>query len=105
MAKELSFKEGLQKLWDDAHKLRKINKELKEEIQDPDGLDHIAKLTEEDIKNMAKEIHCVGRCPYCGDEVEIEPTDMCCGEVHSEYVYEDEDGNEYTEQQYKEQKF
>lgn len=42
----------------------------------------------------------VGRCPYCGDEVEIEPTDLCCGEVHGEYVYEDDDGNQYTEAEY-----
>ena len=45
----------------------------------------------------------IGRCPYCGSEVQIEPTDMCCGEVHGEYVYEDADGNEYTEKEYKEQ--
>jgi hypothetical protein len=51
----------------------------------------------------AKEILKIGRCPYCGDEVEIEPTSCCCGEVHGEYAYEDEDGNEYTEAQYNEQ--
>lgn len=26
----------------------------------------------------------VGACPYCGDEVSLEPTDLCCGEVHGE---------------------
>lgn len=50
------------------------------------------------------EIVKIGRCPYCGSEVEIAPTSQCCGEVHGEYVYEDAGGNEYTEQEYEEQK-
>lgn len=41
-------------------------------------------------------------CPYCGDEVGYEPTEMCCSEVHGEWqdFYEDDDGNEYTEAEY-----
>ena len=52
---------------------------------------------------MTKEIFKVGRCPYCGDEVEIEPTALCCSEVHGEYVYEDKDGNEASESEYNDQ--
>ncbi len=52
---------------------------------------------------MKPEIFAVGRCPYCGDEVEIEPTDMCCSEVHGELCYEDAEGNEYTEKEFMEQ--
>lgn len=51
------------------------------------------------------EIFQIGRCPYCGDEVEIEPTSLCCSEVHGEYVYEDENGNESSEEQWRNQKF
>lgn len=51
---------------------------------------------------QAPHIQRIGRCPYCGSQVEMEPTQCCCGEVHGEWVYEDEDGNEYTESQYQE---
>jgi hypothetical protein len=26
-------------------------------------------------------------CPYCGDDSEIEPTKLCCGEVHSGWYW------------------
>ena len=34
----------------------------------------------------------VGLCPYCMDRVRLEPTDLCCGEVHGEVGYETPDG-------------
>lgn len=49
---------------------------------------------------IIEEVHV---CPYCGDEVECEPTEMCCGEVHGEWQYRDADGNEYTQEQYESQ--
>lgn len=39
----------------------------------------------------------VFRCPYCGDEIGCEPTDMCCGEVHGEWVLEGPDGEPMEE--------
>lgn len=44
----------------------------------------------------------VGVCPYCGDHVDLEPTDMCCGEVHGELGYETEDGQTFLESEFDE---
>lgn len=41
------------------------------------------------------EVEIVTVCPYCGDTVQIEPHMGCCGEVHSEEVYQDENGETY----------
>ena len=42
-------------------------------------------------------------CPYCGSEVGYEPTEQCCSEVHGEWQYIDENGEQRTEQEYEEQ--
>lgn len=33
-------------------------------------------------------------CPYCGNVTEIEPTRLCCGELHAEkaYILKGDDG-------------
>lgn len=44
----------------------------------------------------------VGLCPYCGSLVSIEPTGLCCGEVHGELGYETEQGERFLESEYEE---
>src|SRR5690242_14272930 len=41
------------------------------------------------------EVELVTVCPYCGDAVQTDPHYGCCGEVHSEEVYQTEDGETY----------
>jgi len=36
-------------------------------------------------------------CPYCGDENQLEPAIQCCGEIHAEKAYKDEDGDIYMD--------
>jgi hypothetical protein len=32
-------------------------------------------------------------CPYCGDDNQLDPPLLCCGEVHAQEFYTDKDGD------------
>lgn len=44
----------------------------------------------------------IGVCPYCLDEIQLEPTDMCCSEVHGEEGWKGPDEN-FLDSEYEEQ--
>lgn len=47
------------------------------------------------IKLNYYEVETITVCPYCGDTVQTDPHMGCCGEVHSEEVYQHENGETY----------
>ena len=57
-----------------------------------------------DLKNQfERSLDRIGLCPYCGDRVRLEPTDLCCGEVHGELGYSSDDLETYfLESEYEE---
>jgi hypothetical protein len=53
--------------------------------------------TEELIEAFKATLEKIIVCPYCGKHNQLDPPLLCCGEVHAEEAWEDEDGEIYLE--------
>ncbi len=57
----------------------------------------MTKLYEQKYKEFLKTLDKAIRCPYCGEDNQLDPPRCCCGEMHAAETWLDKNGNLYQD--------